>query len=369
MPTKIVQMDVDAELLANLARELLIRSKIDKAISDVAAGTYFPLSTQFENSILFLPSAQRFYQRNKEIVYEHFPEIENAVVNAFVVPPNKIPYGVHNAGAIGFQHPALARKGLGFPPIHRSFHTAITATPLDRQPLCVFENGVSESPNTSFLFEQIHSFDLDPDEAATIDKAFYLHDAGMLREMDIVSVRDFLLCKYWEKTYRSMPERAIGYFCECKPGQAVVFDNYKPHGDGTLQPSPEERITIDIRCFSKVSYPSKRVTSGADLLPNAEKRNRQKSDRLECLLLLLGYESRDEFLNLIYGTNHGEIGPFDMNADGQFGVYNKPKYNLLDQDLEPHYERCEKVYEKIERDGEFVPPDRAQKAIAQLKSV
>ena len=38
MPTKVVQMDVDDELLTNLKRELVLRSKIDAAISDLAAG-------------------------------------------------------------------------------------------------------------------------------------------------------------------------------------------------------------------------------------------------------------------------------------------------------------------------------------------
>lgn len=367
-PTRVVQMDMGDGLLEHLRRDLLLRSKIDGAISDLASGTYFPLSTQFENSLLFLPSAQRFYVRNRHTIETNFPEIETAVVNAFVVPPNQRPYGVHNAGAVGFQHPALARGGFAYPKIHMSFHTAVTATPLDRQPLVVFEDGLSESPNTSYLYEKIREFDLTPEESALVDKAYYLHDSSSLANMDIVSIRDMLLCKYWEKTYASKPERASGHYCETKPGDSVVFDNYKPHGDGTLTPSPEERVTIDIRCFSRVKYPSPRVESGVDLLMNADAKKLQKKKNLECLLMLLGYQDINEFLDLIYGPGHHDMGAFDMVTDGQFGAYNKPKHYLLERDLEPHYERCEKVYAQIEREGGYTPPKRAQQAIASLNA-
>ena len=43
------------------------------------------------------------------------------------------------------------------------------------------------------------------------------------------------------------------------------------------------------------------------------------------------------------------------------------RYNLLDQNLEPHYERIEKLYSRIEREGRFVAPEEAQQAIAQLE--
>lgn len=367
-PTRIVQMDMGDGLLETLRRELVLRSKIDGAISDLASGTYFPLSTQFENSLLFLPSAQRFYLRNRHVIESNFPNIETAVVNAFVVQPNQRPYGAHNAGAVGFQHPALAKAGFAYPKTHMSFHTAVTPTPLHRQPLVVFEDATSESPNTSYLYEKLCSYDLTAEERAIADKAFYLHDSSSLASMDIVSIRDMLLCMYWEKKYTAAPEKASGYFCETKPGDSVVFDNYKPHGDSTLTPSPEERVTIDIRCFSRVSYPSPRVKSGVDLLMNADVRKQQKKQNLECLLMLLGYENINEFLDLIYGPGHHDMGAFDMVTDGQFGAYNKPDHYLLDQDLEPHYERCEKVYQQIEREGGYQPPKRATEAIANLQA-
>jgi len=367
--TKVIQMNLDEHLMAGLKRELVLRSKIDAAISNVAAGTYFPLSTQFENSILFLPSAQRFYHMNEGIIREHFPDVETSVVNAFVVPPNKRPYGSHTAGSIGFQVPALAARGQGYPTTHMSFHTAMTPTPLDRQPLVIFEDAIPESPNTSYVYEQIKSYDLTPREAQEVDKAFYLHDSGNLSEIDLPTVRDYLVCKYWEKAYAAMPERASGYYCDAKPGQAVVFNNYRPHGDGTLAPSPQERITVDIRCFSKVQYPSKTMTGGIDLIFNPEKKKRQKARKravIECLLLLIGYEDMRDFLGPIYGSESDNIDLFDIMTDLQFSVYNKTKYYILEQNLEPHYERVAKLYDRIEREGGFVPSERAKEAIARL---
>ena len=257
---------------------------------------YTPLSTHFENAVFFLPSAQRFYNRNKNTILETFPEIETAVVNAFIVPADKRPYGVHNAASIGLQVAPLAKRGMAYPTTYVSFHTALTATPLDRQPLVVWEDATVESPNTSYLYDQIRSYDLDADEAERVDKAYYLHDSNGLSEFDLPTVGHFLLCKYYAKKYSASPEQASGYYYDCEPGQAVVFDNYRPHGDSTLPPSPEPRLTIDVRCFSKVKYPSEKMSGGIDFIMSPERKKQQrerKASALECLLLLVGYQDID----------------------------------------------------------------------------
>src|SRR6185503_13803491 len=97
-------------------------------------------------------------------------------------------------------------------------------------------------------------------------KAFYLHGSGKLSELDLVPIRDYLLCKYWEKKYASRDESGDGHFFNAQPGEAVVFDNYKAHGDNTLAISPEDRVTIDVRCYCKVKYPSEDITSGMDFV-------------------------------------------------------------------------------------------------------
>ena len=369
-PTRVVQMDLDDDLVKNLRRELLLGSKIEEAVAGRGAGVYGPLSTQFENSFLFLPSAQQFYRRNKQIIHSTFPEIDTASVNAFVVPANKHAFGVHSAGSIGFQVPALARRGFAYPKKHVSFHTALTPTPLDRQPLSVFEDVAVESPNSSFSYEFIRSHDLTDEEVATVDKALYLHDSGKLLAIDIQAVQNYLLCKYWEKKYPSGSEGGKGYYCDVDVGQAVVFDNYRPHGDSTLDPSPTERVTIDIRCTSRALYPTKEITSGVDLLLDPENRRRQKDakrDSIECLLMLLGYEDIGEFLQLIYGTT--EIDPFELTNDIQVSVYNATENYALEKDLDAHYERVLEVYDRIEREGGFAPTERALRAMNALAEV
>ncbi len=370
-PTRVFDMDVDDTLIANLKRELKMRAAIDAAVSSLDivpdAMQYTPLSTHFENAVFFLPSAQRFYNRNKDTIYSTFPEIETAVVNAFIVPANKRPYGVHNAASIGLQVAPLAKRGLAYPHTYVSFHCALTPTPIDRQPLVIWEDAVVESPNTSFLYDQIKSYDLDPDEARQVDKAYYLHDANKLSEFDLPSIGHYLLCKYYEKKYSANPELASGYYCDAKPGQAVVFDNYRAHGDSTLPLSSETRLTIDVRCFSKVKYPSDRMSGGIDFVMNPERKQREfqrKAAALECLLLLVGYDSIGEFLELTYGNQ--DVDPFQITTDLQFSVYNKTEHYILDQDLEPHFERVEKVYDQIDRSGGYEIPDRAREAIRKL---
>ena len=376
--TRVLKMNVEDGLLDSIKRELELRSKLDSAIAKMGeerikafplAQQYSPLSTQFENAVFFLPSAQRFYELNKDLIQSTFPDIQTSVVNAFVVQPNQQPYGVHNAASIGLQVPILAQRGVAYPKTYVSFHTAVTPTPLERQPLAIFEDATSESPNTSFSYDFVRACDLEPEEAAAVGKAYYLHDTNQLSEFDLPSIGHYLLCKYYEKKYSGAPDKASGYFGECQPGDALVFDNYRPHGDSTLPLSPEPRITIDVRCFSKVEYPSEELLGGIDFIMNperkAEMRERKKA-ALECLVLLLGWNNFGEFLNHTYG--HENVDPFDITTDLQFSVYNKTEHYILNQNLEPHFDRCRQVYDRIERDGEYVVPDKAQAAIAHLYS-
>lgn len=365
--TKVIEMNLDDDLGSRLKRELVIRSKIDSAISGLGAGTYFPLSTQFENSVLFLPSAQKFYKSNSSIVKQHFPEVETVVLNAFFVPKNKRPYGVHCAGSIGFQLAEQASKGFAYPVRQISFHCALTPTPLEKQPLAIFEDAIVESPNTSYLHDRIRSFELTSAEADMVDLAYYLHDSGKLKELDVVATRDFLVAKYWEKTYAASPDNGDGYYCDLVPGQAVVFDNYRPHGDSTFPLSIDDRVTIDLRCFSKVKYHSEKVTSGIDFfMGRKEEKIRQKQAAIECLLLIIGYESVEEFLKLVYADEHSKVNLFEVLTDLQYGVYNKTQYYLPDQNLDGHYEKCDELYDRIEREGEFRLPAKALAAMQKL---
>ena len=346
-------MNISAKVMENIKHELKIKDIIDKAISSkILPGTYSAISTQFENSILFVPTAQTFYRDNIDLVKNQFPEIETIVVNSFYVPANKRPYGVHNAGSIAFQMPEIASKGYGYPKRHVSYHTAVTPTPLDKQPLVVFEDAVAESPNTIYMYENAIKHEMTAEERNQLDTAIYLLGSGKILEVDVPAARDFLLTKYWEKKYAKDPSKAKGYYCDLIPGQALVFDNYRPHGDSTIPISNVDRVTIDLRCFSKVEYPDG-IKSGVDLV-KSEKNRTQKRDALEFILMILGYDNLDQFAKSIYGKNFYKIDPFVITTDLQFAVYNKDEYFLADQNLDVHYEKVMRLYEKIEKDGEFV---------------
>lgn len=346
-------MNISAKVMENIKHELKIKDIIDKAISSkILPGTYSAISTQFENSILFVPTAQTFYRDNIDLVKNQFPEIETIVVNSFYVPANKRPYGVHNAGSIAFQMPEFSSKGYGYPKRHVSYHTAVTPTPLDKQPLVVFEDAVAESPNTIYMYENAIKHEMTSEERNQLDTAIYLLGSGKILEVDVPAARDFLLTKYWEKKYAKDPSKAKGYYCDLIPGQALVFDNYRPHGDSTIPISNVDRVTIDLRCFSKVEYPDG-IKSGVDLV-KSEKNRTQKRDALEFILMILGYDNLDQFAKSIYGKNFYKIDPFVITTDLQFAVYNKDEYFLADQNLDVHYEKVMRLYEKIEKDGEFV---------------
>lgn len=368
MPTRILDMNLDDDLALKLRRELRLQGVVQASFADASVGAYSPLSTMFENSTLFVPSAKRFYDLNQSIVREHFPQAHTTVVNAFVVAAGKKPYGTHSASSIALQIPSLVKRGLGFPKHYKSFHTALTPTSLDRQPFVIFEDAEVEAPNLQFVYQKLMANDLSPEERQSIDKALYLYLEGTLSELDLPTVRDFLMAKYWEKRYATTP--SSGYYGDLTVGQALYFDNYRAHADSTLPIASKDRLTIDFRCFSKVEYPTG-MSSGIDFIVDPvdrERTRRRKRDGIEFLLMSLGYQDIGEFLRLVFGTKHSNVDPFGLMTDLQFGVYNKTPYHLLDQKLDAHYERVERVYERIEKDGEYQLPERARASLQALRS-
>ena len=366
MPTKVVQMNLEDDLADNLRRELRLQSNISASYTEASIGAYFPLSTMFENSVLFTPSAKRFYDLNQDLVKEHFPEVDTCVVNAFVVRAGKIPYGTHSANSIALQIPSLVKKGLSFPKLYKSFHTALVPSPLDRQPFVIFEDAEVEAPNLQYAYEKILEHPLSDEERASVDKALYLFLEGKLSENDLPSVRDYLMAKYWEKTYADKP--SSGYYCDSKVGQALFFDNYRAHADNTLPIATQDRLTIDFRCFSRVEYPDG-MSSGLDFIVDPKERfmqTRRKRQGIEFQLMALGYDSYNEFVKMIFGNKAAKVNPFELMTDLQFGIYNKTEFHLLDQNLDDHYERVERLYEKMESVGEFVLPEKAKMSLQAL---
>lgn len=365
-PTKIIRMNLDADLGNKLRRQLRLQTVVAGTFSDTSIGTYSPVSTMFENSVLFVPSSKRFYDINQDVVRQYFPEANTTVVNAFVVPAGKTPYGTHNASGIALQIPSLVKKGLGFPKHYMSFHTALTLTPLTRQPFVIFEDAEVEAPNIQFAVQKLLSYDISEQERDSIGKALYLYTEGKLSEIDLPTVRDYLMATYWAKRYASTP--SSGYYHECKVGEALFFNNYRVHADNTLPQATEDRVTIDFRCFSKVFYPPG-MSSGLAFIVDPEERAHQRKRKkaaIDFLVMALGYEDINEFLRLVFGGRHLNIDPFDLITDLQFGVYNRSKYHLLDQNLDAHYERVERLYERIEREGEYKLPARAHEYLKSL---
>lgn len=365
--TKSVPMKITDDLHGNLVREMKFKSIFDKSFPVV--GTYSPVSLEFENACLFLPSAVRFYKMNKDTVREHMPEVNTVTVNAFCVPAQKHAFGFHNAGGVGIELEDFAKKGWAFPKQHWSFHTALTPTPLNRQPLCIWDDLPAECANLAFYYEQLRSFDMTDEERDSIDKCYYLCAANKITGFDVSGARGYLQCKYYEKAYASPEKHNSGYYWDLKPGEAVFFDNYKFHGDSRLPLSEHDRVTIDLRCYSKVKYPPG-MMSGLDMLQgeHRKKKIKDKHNALDIVLRAVGYRDIDEFLTLIYGVGSDKLNIFDVTTDLQYGIFNSTEHFLLEQNLDPHYERMQKLYEQIERDGEFIMPQKTQDEIIRMAS-
>jgi hypothetical protein len=113
------------------------------------------------------------------------------------------------------------------------------------------------------------------------------------------------------------------------------------------------------------------MTSGLDFIVDPEERTPQRKRKwsaIEFLLMTLGYEDMNDFLGMAFGTRHANIDPFDLITDLQFGVYNRSKYHLLDQRLDGHYERVERLYEQIEKDGGYTLPAHPRAYLQALSS-
>jgi hypothetical protein len=113
------------------------------------------------------------------------------------------------------------------------------------------------------------------------------------------------------------------------------------------------------------------MSSGLDFIVDPKERAYQikrKRAGVEFLLMCLGYEGIDEFLRMVFGTAYAHINPFELMTDLQFGVYNKTKHHLLDRNLDAHYQRVERLYERIEADGRYDLPPRAVESLKVLSN-
>eukprot|EP00820_Chromera_velia_P019295 Cvel_7093.t1-p1 / transcript=Cvel_7093.t1 / gene=Cvel_7093 / organism=Chromera_velia_CCMP2878 / gene_product=hypothetical protein / transcript_product=hypothetical protein / location=Cvel_scaffold363:47250-47882(-) / protein_length=211 / sequence_SO=supercontig / SO=protein_coding / is_pseudo=false len=120
---------------------------------------------------------------------------------------------------------------------------------------------------------------------------------------------DFVVAAYWATEACGDPKYARGgqgTIWETKPGQALILNNWRAHGDNPeVPPEVKEkdglRVSIDLRCFSKMKLPRGAKTE-ADVTNALLAFNELEWDRdARCLLKLLGYVDETEFFDTVFG--------------------------------------------------------------------
>ena len=425
-PTRVVQMVLPTALRDRLLHELDERERIEAYIKSTTSTSvigYEPFSLQFEASALFVPSCVEFMHLNRDIVRAHLPDVHSCSCNAFRVPPGGQPYGSHHAFSWGFHLPTLAKWRLFFPPEHKSFHTALTPTPLaGGQPLVMFDDFRPENYNIWHLaaeLERMHAQRLDLARGrgnrtgrALLMQADEMPTAATMRLARVAfqafhtgtphvpnrllrGLMDWMTNAFWaskacrERRVRGRQLRSqregpttqnsafggTGHFWSLQPGMALHFNNWRAHGDSGLHPSNRSRSTIDLRCFSKMSLPPG-FNSSIEIAQSWQPQQWMLRNKgVECLLHLVGYDSQADFLSRVFrGVSESERPTSVVFAMGdlQYNQVNPGNQSLMHErqleGMREHGLRVRALYRRLR--GERAVRVRAfEKCIAEYKDV
>ena len=373
--TLAIDTEISQELIADLKAEIRKTSHLQKQIADVVekvnfkGAIYNPFSLQFENAALFTPSAVKFYQFMKETVYEQFPEVKGIQFEAFIVKAGATALGTHNARPPSIHYQVLFEQGITLPEIHKTFWISLTENTYKDQPLMIFEDSGSESPSMAYMYKTIkQKSDLFTSEnLKAVDTAFYRFTYKDATFDEKIFTTFYTHALYLQSKYCNTTEKVYGQYWDLKPGQGIIFNNFKAHGDSTLLKSESDRITVAFRCFSETkTYES--VFGGRHSLFQKLVDNNEKQK--ECLLKILGYSDKKDFLKTLYDENYSDDLldiPFAAlltdTAMGYSGTYKGSQERMdvftISGGLNRHYERSKDFFQN----KEYVLNDDAKQCI------
>ena len=374
--TLAIDTEMSQELMENLRTEIRKTYYLQKQIADVIekvnfkGAVYNPFSLQFENAALFTPSSVKFYQFMKETVYEQFPEVKGMQFAAFIVKSGATALGTHNARPPSIHYKELFEQGIAMPEIHKTFWISLTENTYKNQPLMIFEDSGSESPSMAYMYKTIkQKSDLFSSEnLKAVDTAFYRFTYKDATFDEKIFTTFYMHALYLQSKYCNITEKVYGQYWELKPGQGIIFNNFKAHGDITLPKSESDRITVAFRCFSETkTYES--VFGGRHSLFQRLVDSNEK--QRECLLKILGYNDKKDFLKTLYDENYSDDLldiPFTAlltdTAMGYSGTYKGPERMdifTISGGLNRHYERSKDFFQS----EEYVLNDNAKQCIEE----
>lgn len=85
------------------------------------------------------------------------------------------------------------------------------------------------------------------DYVAFVGGRMLLENTGLDSEINVLAATQFIFAKYIEVKYCSLPYRTYGVWWPLKAGQALLFNNYRPHGDSTLPVDSRNRCVSGLK--------------------------------------------------------------------------------------------------------------------------
>lgn len=377
--TRVVQLNLPEELRKRLIAELDWTSELRRALKAVGAdaagvsrqSSYSPLSPEFDNAILFMPSLFEFYKLNLPKIEALCPDASGVQLNAFVVDANAVAFGVHNARPWSTGVDLCPKAGVRsclFAEYTRSLHTALEPVDHRRQPLVIYEDADAEVPSELYTLRQLYkatNASSEPEQFKALEAArLALLLPGAVSSVDFLTATHYTFSRYLEKRYCGLPWDVEGRWWPLKPGQALYFSNYVPHGDSTLPLSPRARYSVDIRMFGKTKYTSSPFLGQGLAASRLEKILRGK----DCIAKLLGYEGHEDLARFIVGEDPRNVTLAHLMVDNGLALYGS--YNgsgkredilVYEDGLEAHYKRVSGVLNKPP-----VLPKHVQDCVADL---
>lgn len=372
--TQVVDMHLTEEVRQNIIKEIRWTRKLQGLIADYLeslgqpreTGNYALYSLEFENAILFSPSSFDFYEANVDKIEEYFPDAGGVQLNAFSVAANASAYGVHNARSWAVGQPYICDRDIPpdsydclFADKQMSLHTALEDVSYGHQPLIVYEDADPEVPSTTYMIRRLLESETNETRAELYSTAQYLDVVQECVGHDFLTTTQYIFARYIESKYCSRPYRTPGVWWNIKAGQALFFNNYQPHGDGTLPLSDRDRFTVDLRIFSKDRFPQ----PGSAVSFWLKQMNRVQMVK-DCIVKILGYEGHDEFVRTITGANRVTMShlmtDIFLALHGSYNTGKRQDILTYGEGLRRHYRRVESILS-----AEPVLNDRAKKCIAK----
>jgi len=366
-PTEVVNMNMPDALQDEIIRDVEFVKMVEQKMWDVMdthATGYSIFSLAFENVMLFVPACTEFMEQNRAMIKGKLPWLDTCTCNTFLVSAGsgRKVYGTHKASSFGHRNDDMAPRDWLSPHSQMSFHTAITPTNATSAPFVIFDDHVPAVMNDDFLIDYLMKADLHPDMRETVKRAATALHPRLAQTSDLYPVmptnlrpalRNFLLCNYLVQESCSEPSKfgGTGSYWDLEAGQALFFNNWRVHSDSGVMDLPHvtdehPRISLDLRCYSKVEVPWPFNSDWEFYAALYPKLAIYEELAIECIARMFNYTSRWDFLQTVFPGNKLDNV---MAAVGSVILQHASggDYSLLSERAAPgmqrHFERLKKA--------------------------